>query len=290
LVPRWRMMMLPPTTDSPPNFFTPRRRPSESRPLREEPPAFLCAIVLLRPFHPTPRAHSKSAHGQAVKHRTRDFSTRDDGVLALDRRDFDERQILTRATLALAVLASALFERDRLGAPGLFGDLAQNLRARDRRRPDLRRALLRDEQNLVEGDGVARRALERHDGDDVSGGNAILLAAGPDHCEHCLSSCSIPAQTARAPPTGFLAVGPFGSSWLRALSGTRQRKTRRNRRAEADFFLTQGWRRCQWPNGSAAGPVRMALSVPRLDVLEWGKAVHCEIGACLSKVRKPMAL
>src|SRR6187402_1314876 len=37
-------MMLPPTTSWPPNFFTPRRRPAESRPLRELPPAFLCAI------------------------------------------------------------------------------------------------------------------------------------------------------------------------------------------------------------------------------------------------------
>src|SRR6187401_2496628 len=37
-------MMLPPMTFSPPNFFTPRRRPAESRPLRDEPPAFLCAI------------------------------------------------------------------------------------------------------------------------------------------------------------------------------------------------------------------------------------------------------
>src|SRR3990172_362140 len=37
-------MMLPPATFSPPNFFTPRRRPAESRPLRDEPPAFLCAI------------------------------------------------------------------------------------------------------------------------------------------------------------------------------------------------------------------------------------------------------
>src|SRR5690606_33894664 len=37
-------MMLPPTTSWPPNFFTPRRRPAESRPLRDEPPAFLCAI------------------------------------------------------------------------------------------------------------------------------------------------------------------------------------------------------------------------------------------------------
>ena len=40
-VPRWRTRMLPPSTCSPPNFFTPRRRPSESRPLRDEPPAFL---------------------------------------------------------------------------------------------------------------------------------------------------------------------------------------------------------------------------------------------------------
>src|SRR5690606_23097179 len=36
--------MLPASTDWLPNFFTPRRRPAESRPLRELPPAFLCAI------------------------------------------------------------------------------------------------------------------------------------------------------------------------------------------------------------------------------------------------------
>src|SRR5260221_8579278 len=45
LVPRWRTMMLPARTDSPPNFFTPRRLLSLSRPLRDEPPAFLCAIA-----------------------------------------------------------------------------------------------------------------------------------------------------------------------------------------------------------------------------------------------------
>src|SRR5713226_3096852 len=44
LVPRWRTMMLPGTTISPPNFLTPSRRPALSRPLRDEPPAFLCAI------------------------------------------------------------------------------------------------------------------------------------------------------------------------------------------------------------------------------------------------------
>src|SRR5690606_34869870 len=50
-VPRWRMRMLPARTRSPPNFFTPRRFDSESRPLREEPPAFLCAMVLLLCVH-----------------------------------------------------------------------------------------------------------------------------------------------------------------------------------------------------------------------------------------------
>src|SRR3954468_22486102 len=39
-------MMLPGITFSPPNFLTPRRRPALSRPLRDEPPAFLCAIRL----------------------------------------------------------------------------------------------------------------------------------------------------------------------------------------------------------------------------------------------------
>src|SRR5436190_5586857 len=37
-------MMLPARTDWPPNFFTPRRLLSLSRPLRDEPPAFLCAM------------------------------------------------------------------------------------------------------------------------------------------------------------------------------------------------------------------------------------------------------
>src|SRR5690606_19543536 len=43
-VPRWRTRMLPASTASPPNFFTPRRLLWDSRPLRVLPPAFLCAI------------------------------------------------------------------------------------------------------------------------------------------------------------------------------------------------------------------------------------------------------
>src|SRR5258707_11934137 len=38
-------MMLPARTLSLPNFFTPRRLLSLSRPLRDEPPAFLCAMT-----------------------------------------------------------------------------------------------------------------------------------------------------------------------------------------------------------------------------------------------------
>src|SRR5258708_8665212 len=62
LVPRCRTMMLPGMTISPPYFLTPSRRPALSRPLREEPPAFLCAILNLLPLRwrlrrpPAPRS------------------------------------------------------------------------------------------------------------------------------------------------------------------------------------------------------------------------------------------
>src|SRR5271169_3213993 len=39
--------MLPASTISPPAFFRPRLRPALSRPLREDPPAFLCAMRAL---------------------------------------------------------------------------------------------------------------------------------------------------------------------------------------------------------------------------------------------------
>src|SRR5258708_36502289 len=39
-------MILPARHGSPPNNLTPRRCPGESRPLREDPPAFLCAMVI----------------------------------------------------------------------------------------------------------------------------------------------------------------------------------------------------------------------------------------------------
>src|SRR6266850_7342190 len=51
-VPRCRARMLPPRTLSPPNFFRPNRCEFESRPLRDEPTPFLCAIFnSLRPYN-----------------------------------------------------------------------------------------------------------------------------------------------------------------------------------------------------------------------------------------------
>src|ERR1700750_2348444 len=80
LVPRWRTMMLPATTSCPPNFFTPRRRPAVSRPLRDEPPAFLCAIGVCS--------------------------------LAGDVGDAQHGDVLAMAILAAAVLPAALLEDD----------------------------------------------------------------------------------------------------------------------------------------------------------------------------------
>src|SRR5205085_5878198 len=45
-VPRCRARMFPPSTRSPPNFFKPKRCECESRPFRDEPTPFLCAIAL----------------------------------------------------------------------------------------------------------------------------------------------------------------------------------------------------------------------------------------------------
>src|SRR5277367_6623689 len=81
-------MMLPATTLWPPDFLIPRRRPSVSRPLREEPPAFLCAIAL-------------SPSGRA------------------DRADAQHGHMLPVPALAAAVLPAALLENDHLVEPVL---------------------------------------------------------------------------------------------------------------------------------------------------------------------------
>src|SRR5712692_4688164 len=103
LVPRCRTMMLPGMTISPPNFLTPSRRPALSRPLREEPPAFLCAILNLLRLHRRlrrPPAPRPPAGGRCA--------------LGMDLVDPQHRLILAVAVLAAVIVPPLFLEDDDL--------------------------------------------------------------------------------------------------------------------------------------------------------------------------------
>src|SRR5260221_9635224 len=151
LVPRWRMMMLPGTTVWPPNFLTPRRRPRESRPLREEPPAFLCAIVV-SPL-----------------------------LAGLDAGDAQHGERLAVPVLAAVVVPPLLLEDEHLVAAYLLDDLGRDGGAAG---AALGIGALADHEHAVESHLCPRLAGELLDGDEVVLGNLVLLAAGADDCEH----------------------------------------------------------------------------------------------------------
>src|SRR5215469_11244036 len=151
-------MMLPGTTISPPYFLTPSRRPALSRPLRDEPPAFLCAI-----------RHSFLARRVA---RTSDLGDPQHGL------------VLAMTLLAPIILPSLLFEDDDLGRPGLLDDGRADRGAGQQRRPRRDRRPVPDHQHLGELDDRTRFAGELLDRDDIVLGDPVLLAAGPDHSEH----------------------------------------------------------------------------------------------------------
>src|SRR5271168_2857027 len=100
-------MTLPAVMTWPPKSFTPSRWPALSRPLREEPPAFLCAMGMLLP--------------------------------ARDRRDADLGERLAVAALPVRVLAALLLEGDDLLALALLDDLGRDRSAFDERRAMLGR-------------------------------------------------------------------------------------------------------------------------------------------------------
>src|SRR5436190_8260107 len=138
LVPRWRARMLPASTCCPPYLLMPSRRPAVSRPLRDEPPAFLCAMV---------SGPWRSASG------------------AENFLDAHRRLVLAVAALATRVLAPALLEGDDLGGAALLDHLGHHLGARDRRLAELGLARARQHQNLGElhpRPGVARHLLDGH--------------------------------------------------------------------------------------------------------------------------------
>src|SRR5947207_1798166 len=91
-VPHCLTMMLPATTFSPPNFFTPRYCGLLSRPFLDEPTPFLCAIK--------------------------------NSLAELDVADLDFGEALTVTLLLSVVLSSLHFEDHDLFSPSLLYDLA----------------------------------------------------------------------------------------------------------------------------------------------------------------------
>src|SRR5690348_6944983 len=143
--------MLPARTFWPPKRFTPSRLLSESRPLRDEPPAFLCAMTN------TPVA-----------------------CLGDDLFDLDHRQVLAIAVLATRVLAAPLLEDDQVRPARLLDDRGHDLGAGHGRRTDL----LADHQHVVELDLVASRTGETLDGELLVGGDRVLLSTRADNGDH----------------------------------------------------------------------------------------------------------
>src|SRR5918993_5873809 len=122
--------------------------------------------------------------------------------------------VLAMPALAARILATALLEGNDLLAAGVFHHFACHGHALDEGGADLGAAVVGDHENLVERDGGARLACERGDGDDVVGGNAILLAAGLDHCEHLAPRVQTQFSAGTTPPDWL-----FGSFRLRFTTG-----------------------------------------------------------------------
>src|SRR5215469_16620838 len=101
-------MMLPGRTISPPNFLTPSRRPALSRPLRDEPPAFLCAIC-----RSCRRLRTRCA---------RDIGNAQYGLL------------LAVSFLAPVIVPSLLLKDDDFGRPRLLNHCCADRSAVDKRR------------------------------------------------------------------------------------------------------------------------------------------------------------
>src|SRR6516164_1933395 len=130
LVPRWRTMILPGITISPPNFLTPSRLPRLSRPLRDEPPAFLCAIcysfLMLR------------------------------AARASDLGDPQHGLVLAMTLLAPIIVTPLLFEDDDLVRPRLLDDGGADRSAAEQRRAGCNLGPFADHQHFGELDRRTR--------------------------------------------------------------------------------------------------------------------------------------
>src|SRR5450631_1509994 len=91
------------------------------------------------------------------------------------------------AALPLGILPPPLLEGDCLRAARMFDDLARDTGTFDKGGSQSRHAIARQHENAIERHGIPGLASERHDGDRVPGGDAILLASGFDDCEQLAS-------------------------------------------------------------------------------------------------------
>src|SRR5216683_7171208 len=150
--------MWPGTTISPPNFLTPSRLPRLSRPLRDEPPAFLCAICC-----------------SFLALRT---------VRAPDLGDAQHGLLLAMTLLAPIIVPPLFLEDDDLVGAPLLDHGGADRGAVEQWRPGRDLGPFADHQHLGQLDRRARFGRKLLDRDDVVLGDLVLLAAGPDHCEH----------------------------------------------------------------------------------------------------------
>src|SRR5690348_14066892 len=141
--------MLPAMTRSPPNFLIPRYFGLLSRPLRDEPTPFLCAM-----------RSSASAESDVV--------------------DLHFREALPVALLLRVVLPALHLEDDDLVAKAVLHDLAGDLRPGEGGHAGLDVVAVAAEEDIVELDGPTGLA---HDGGDaifLARLDTELLAAGAD--------------------------------------------------------------------------------------------------------------
>lgn len=153
--------------------------------MREEPPAFLCAIAI--------------------------YSER---IRLADRQDAQERKLLAVAVLATVVVATTLLENDDLLALRLRDDLGGNRYVSDV--SDC--AILARKQDIAQRDRLASFTSQLFDGDLVSGGDPILLTAGAHYCEHgaLTQSKNVPEWAETTCP------GRGGSCWRILVRATRR--------------------------------------------------------------------
>src|SRR6267142_2065262 len=159
-------MIDPALIASPPNTLTPSRFACESRPLRDEPPAFLCAIVIL--------ATRRTQTGAPA------------GCFSVDCVDAQFGEVLPVTSVLLKVLAPAHLEDSQFVVPAMRKHGGGHRGARHQRRADAHVGTIANRKHLGQRHHAADFRADGFDAYLFAGDDAILLAARLDHCIHGL--------------------------------------------------------------------------------------------------------